>query len=70
MSTLPENIRADRLVECRDCGAKPGEPCIDTPEPDISHFARRLLRFTTLGILKSERPQRGPWLVLEKEAVH
>jgi hypothetical protein len=67
----PENIRADMLVECTDCGAKPGEVCIGRfesrePEPALSHFARRIRRVREKGVLKSERPDRGPWLVLEE----
>ena len=62
----PENIRADRLVACLDCGANVGESCIDLPEPNMSHLARRFARLKEKGVLESERPERGPWLVLER----
>ncbi len=52
--SLPENIRADRLVACGECGARIGAPCLETP-PNISHFGRRLRRMIELGVLASER---------------
>lgn len=66
-AVAPENIRADRLVPCSECGAAVGEQCVSSI-PDTSHFARRVRRVQTKGILKSERPEQGPWLELAEES--
>ena len=54
LAIIPDNIRADRLIDCPECMAQAGTPCHGQPE-GIHHFGRRLRRIILLGVLASER---------------